>query len=218
MCYPATQFSDGFFFHGKRHHLCRDRPFRRGQDTLVAALLAADQQIQLSISYTSRPARAGEVEGKDYYFVDRAKFESMIASGDFLEWAEVYGNYYGTSRAWIESVIENGRDILLEIDWQGAQQVQKLFPESVGIFVLPPSIATLEQRLRARGKDTEEVIQLRMAKAREEMGHVSEAQYVIINEHIDDAVRDIISVVRAERLRGERQAIRHAALVEALKA
>ncbi len=193
-------------------------PSGAGKTTLVAALLAADQQIQLSVSYTSRVARAGEVDGKDYHFVDRAAFEGMIQAGDFIEWAEVYGNYYGTSKKWLESVIDDGRDILLEIDWQGAQQVHKLFPESVGIFVLPPSINTLEQRLRARGKDPEEAIQRRMSKAREEMGHVSEAQYVIINEHIDDAVRDIISVVRAERLRGDRQAVRHADLVNSLKA
>ena len=193
-------------------------PSGAGKTTLVAALLAADQQIQLSVSYTSRVARSGEVNGKDYHFVDRATFEGMIQSGDFIEWAEVYGNYYGTSKKWLESVIDDGRDILLEIDWQGAQQVHKLFPESVGIFVLPPSINTLEQRLRARGKDPEDAIQRRMSKAREEMGHVSEAQYVIINEHIDDAVRDIISVVRAERLRGDRQAIRHAELVNSLKA
>ncbi|GGP22548.1 guanylate kinase [Silvimonas iriomotensis] len=193
-------------------------PSGAGKTTLVAALLAADQQIQLSISFTSRPARAGEVNGKDYHFVDRATFEGMVQAGDFVEWAEVYGNYYGTSRKWLESVIDDGRDILLEIDWQGAQQVKKLFPDSVGVFVLPPSINTLEQRLRARGKDPEDVIQRRMSKAREEMGHVSEAQYVIINEHIDDAVRDIISVVRAERLRGERQAVRHAELVNSLKA
>jgi guanylate kinase len=193
-------------------------PSGAGKTTLVAALLAADQQIQLSISYTSRIARAGEVNGKDYHFVDRATFEGMIKAGDFIEWAEVYGNYYGTSKKWLESVIDDGRDILLEIDWQGAQQVHKLFPDSVGVFVLPPSINTLEQRLRARGKDPEDAIQRRMSKAREEMGHVSEAQYVIINEHIDDAVRDIISVVRAERLRGDRQAIRHAELVNSLKA
>ncbi|MBB5191806.1 guanylate kinase [Silvimonas terrae] len=193
-------------------------PSGAGKTTLVAALLAADQQIQLSVSYTSRVARAGEVDGKDYHFVDRAAFEGMIQAGDFIEWAEVYGNYYGTSKKWLESVIDDGRDILLEIDWQGAQQVHKLFPDSVGVFVLPPSINTLEQRLRARGKDPEDAIQRRMSKAREEMGHVSEAQYVIINEHIDDAVRDIISVVRAERLRGDRQAVRHADLVNSLKA
>ncbi|GGP28246.1 guanylate kinase [Silvimonas amylolytica] len=193
-------------------------PSGAGKTTLVAALLAADQQIQLSISFTSRTPRAGEVNGKDYHFVDRATFEGMVQAGEFVEWAEVYGNYYGTSRKWLESVIDDGRDILLEIDWQGAQQVKRLFPESVGVFVLPPSINTLEQRLRARGKDPEDIIQRRMSKAREEMGHVSEAQYVIINEHIDDAVRDIISVVRAERLRGERQAVRHAELVNSLKA
>ncbi|GAA5786186.1 guanylate kinase [Chitiniphilus shinanonensis] len=193
-------------------------PSGAGKTTLVAALLAADQNVQLSISFTTRAPRTGEVHGKDYHFIDRAEFEAMIAAADLLEHALVYGNYYGTSRRWIESVIDNGRDILLEIDWQGAQQVKRIFPDSVGIFVLPPSIDALEQRLRSRGKDSDEVIAQRMAAAREEMSHFDEADYVVVNEHIDEAVRDIVAVVRAERLRVRTQRIRHGALLADLKA
>ena len=192
-------------------------PSGAGKTTLVAALLAADSQVQLSISFTTRPPRAGEVNGKDYHFVDRAEFERMIAAGELLEFAEVYGNYYGTSQVWINQVMENGRDILLEIDWQGAQQVRRIFPNAIGIFILPPCIDTLENRLRGRGKDSEEVIARRMAVAKEEVNHVDEFDYVIVNEHIDDAVRDIVAVVRAQRLTLLRQSNRHTALISSLK-
>jgi len=192
-------------------------PSGAGKTTLVAALLAADSQVQLSISFTTRPPRAGEVDGKDYHFVDRAEFERMIAAGELLEFAEVYGNYYGTSQVWINQVMENGRDILLEIDWQGAQQVRRIFPNAIGIFILPPCIDTLENRLRGRGKDSEEVIARRMAVAKEEVNHVDEFDYVIVNEHIDDAVRDIVAVVRAQRLTLVRQSNRHTALISSLK-
>ena len=157
------------------------------------------------------------MNGKDYHFVDRAEFERMIAAGELLEFAEVYGNYYGTSQVWINQVMENGRDILLEIDWQGAQQVRRIFPNAIGIFILPPCIDTLENRLRGRGKDTEEVIARRMAVAKEEVNHVDEFDYVIVNEHIDDAVRDIVAVVRAQRLTLLRQSNRHTALISSLK-
>ena len=192
-------------------------PSGAGKTTLVAALLAADSQVQLSISFTTRPPRAGEVNGKDYHFVDRAEFERMIAAGELLEFAEVYGNYYGTCQVWINQVMENGRDILLEIDWQGAQQVRRIFPNAIGIFILPPCIDTLENRLRGRGKDSEEVIARRMAVAKEEVNHVDEFDYVIVNEHIDDAVRDIVAVVRAQRLTLVRQSNRHTALISSLK-
>ncbi|MBE9608607.1 guanylate kinase [Chitinilyticum piscinae] len=192
-------------------------PSGAGKTTLVKALLAADPLIQLSVSFTTRAPREGEVNGRDYHFVERTEFERMINNGEFLEHAEVYGNYYGTSQTWINSVIESGSDILLEIDWQGAQQVRRLFREAIGIFVLPPSLDVLEQRLRGRGKDSDEVIARRMKVAREEMSHVDEADFVIVNEHIDEAVRDIIAVVRAERLRLVAQSARHTALISALK-
>ncbi|GHD67096.1 guanylate kinase [Jeongeupia chitinilytica] len=192
-------------------------PSGAGKTTLVAALLAADANVQLSISFTSRAPRAGEVDGKDYRFVDRAAFEAMIAAGELLEYAEVYGNYYGTSLAWINEARQSGRDILLEIDTQGAEQVRKLFPDAIGLFVLPPSLEVLEQRLKNRGKDAEDVIARRMAEARAEIGHAAEFDYLIVNEHIDEAVRDIVGIVRAERLRQPRQAKRHAALLASLK-
>lgn len=192
-------------------------PSGAGKTTLVAALLAADSQVQLSISFTTRPPRAGEVDGKDYHFVERTEFERMIAASELLEFAEVYGNYYGTSQVWINEVMDNGRDILLEIDWQGAQQVRRLFPAAIGLFILPPSLETLENRLRGRGKDSEEVIARRMAVAKEEVNHVDEFDFVIVNEYIDDAVRDIVAVVRAQRLTLARQSTRHTALISSLK-
>ncbi|MCB5195521.1 guanylate kinase [Deefgea salmonis] len=192
-------------------------PSGAGKTTLVAALLAADSQVQLSISFTTRPPRDGEINGKDYHFVDRAEFERMIAAGELLEFAEVYGNYYGTSQLWINEVMANGRDILLEIDCQGAEQVRRLFPAAIGIFILPPCLATLENRLRGRGKDSDEVIARRLAVAKEEVNHVDEFDFVIVNEHIDDAVRDMIAVVRAQRLTLARQSERHTALISSLK-
>ncbi|QKJ66792.1 guanylate kinase [Deefgea piscis] len=192
-------------------------PSGAGKTTLVAALLAADSQVQLSISFTTRPPREGEINGKDYHFVDRAEFERMIAAGELLEFAEVYGNYYGTSQLWINEVMANGRDILLEIDCQGAEQVRRLFPEAIGIFILPPCLETLESRLRGRGKDSDEVIARRLAVAKEEVNHVDEFDFVIVNEHIDDAVRDMIAVVRAQRLTLARQSERHTALISSLK-
>ncbi|BCL76321.1 guanylate kinase [Jeongeupia sp. HS-3] len=192
-------------------------PSGAGKTTLVAALLAGDANVQLSISFTSRAPRVGEVDGKDYHFVDRATFEAMIARGELLECAEVYGNYYGTSQTWITEARASGRDILLEIDTQGAEQVRRLFPDAIGLFVLPPSLEVLEQRLKNRGKDADEVIARRMAEARAEIGHAEEFDYLIVNEHIDEAVRDIIGIVRAERLRLTRQVERHGALIASLK-
>ena len=175
-------------------------PSGAGKTTLVAALLAAAKQVQLSVSYTTRAPRDGETHGRHYHFVDRATFESMIDRGDFLEYAEVYGNYYGTSETWIREQLSTGRDILLEIDWQGAQQVRRTFPEAIGIFILPPSVEVLEHRLRGRGKDDEATMQKRLAAARSEIDHVAEFDYVVVNEELDEAVRDLVSVVRAERL------------------
>ncbi|MFC4160153.1 guanylate kinase [Chitinimonas lacunae] len=192
-------------------------PSGAGKTTLVLALLAAEPQVQLSVSYTTRAPREGEVEGRDYHFVSRDAFLAMINHGDFLEHAEVHGNFYGTSQSWINDALATGRDILLEIDWQGAQQVRRHFPEAIGIFILPPSAEVLEQRLRGRGKDSEEAIARRLKNAREEISHIDEADYVIVNEHIDEAVRDIIGIVRAERLRLTRQSVRHGDLIAQLK-
>lgn len=185
-------------------------PSGAGKTSLVSALLAAEPTVSLSVSYTTRPAREGEVDGKHYHFVAHAQFESMIRQGDFLEYAEVYGNYYGTSSGWIRSQLAEGRDILLEIDWQGARQVRQVFPEAVGIFVVPPSIEELERRLRGRATDTPEVIERRLASARQEIDMIPEYDYMIVNEQFEQARLDLISIVRARRLRTEVQSLRFA--------
>jgi guanylate kinase len=185
-------------------------PSGAGKTSLVAALLEAESSIELSVSYTTRPARTGEVDGKHYHFVSQDVFKNMITNGDFLEYAEVYGNFYGTSCSWIRSRLEQGRDILLEIDWQGARQVRKAFPEAIGVFIVPPSIEELERRLRGRDTDTEEVITRRLASARAEIGMVSEYDYLVINEQFERARADLISVVRANRLKCAAQRVRYA--------
>ena len=192
-------------------------PSGTGKTTLVAALLAADATVQLSVSHTTRSPRAGEVNGQHYHFIDRAQFEQMIAQQDFLEHAEVYGNYYGTSLRWIQAQQAQGRDILLEIDWQGAAQVRQLLPDAIGIFILPPSIEALETRLRGRGTDSEETILKRMAVVRSEVAHAEAADYLIFNEHIDEAVRDLLAVVRAERLKTASQVRRRAPQLRAMQ-
>jgi guanylate kinase len=185
-------------------------PSGAGKTSLVAALLEAESSVGLSVSYTTRAPREGEVDGLHYHFVNRAEFETMIANGDFLEYAEVYGNYYGTSSAWIRSRLAEGRDILLEIDWQGAQQVRRVFPDAVGIFIAPPSIEELERRLRGRASDTEEVIARRLASARSEIDMVPEFEYLVVNDNFDRARLDLISIVRAQRLRTAVQCERYA--------
>ncbi len=192
-------------------------PSGAGKTTLVRALLAADSRIQLSVSFTTRAPRTGEVNGKDYNFVSRETFEQMIAAATLLEHAEVFGNYYGTSQEWIESMLAQGQDILLEIDWQGAQQVRRLLPQAIGVFILPPSLAVLEERLRGRGKDSEEVILRRLAAAKEEISHVDEFDYVVINDRFEDALQDILAIVRAERLKLGRQSDLHQAMIAAMK-
>jgi guanylate kinase len=188
-------------------------PSGAGKTSLVAALLQREPNIHLSISYTTRAPRPGEQDGREYHFVPRERFEDMIASADFLEHAEVYGNYYGTSRRWIEEQLEADHDVLLEIDWQGARQVRRLFPHMVGIFILPPSIDELRRRLEGRGKDAPEVIERRMASAREDISHVLEFEYIIVNETFESAVADLIAVVRAARLARARQSVRLASLL-----
>lgn len=192
-------------------------PSGAGKATLVRALLAADAKVQLSISFTTRAPRDGEEDGRDYHFVSRDEFQAMVNRGEFVEHAEVHGNLYGTSQKWITDSMDAGVDILLEIDVQGAQQVRRLFADTVGIFILPPSRDILEQRLRNRGTESEEAIVRRLANAREEISRVDEFDYVIVNEHIDVAVRDIIGIVRAERCRIAAQSERHQALISSLK-
>ncbi len=184
-------------------------PSGAGKSSLTAKLLEEDKHIHLSVSYTTRAPRPGEVDGRDYHFVDKTRFIGMLERGEFLESAEVHGNHYGTSEAWIRAQRAAGHDILLEIDWQGAQQVRRIVTDTIGIFVLPPSIAELERRIRRRGQDSEEVLQRRLAVAADEMSHAAEFEYVIINNDFEEARRDLIAVVRASRLVYSRQLERH---------
>ncbi len=192
-------------------------PSGAGKTSLVQALLKIDPLIELSVSYTTRDPRPGERDGQDYHFVSREAFLAMAKKGEFLESAEVYGNLYGTSQTWIGREIGKGRDILLEIDWQGAAQVRRLFPECICIFILPPSKAALEQRLKGRGKDNETVIAKRMAAVTIDVSHVSEFNYVIINDNLNDALRELNAVVLSARLRCEKQLSRHQTLINQLQ-
>src|SRR3990170_4521766 len=180
-------------------------PSGGGKTSLVKALLEAEHEVKLSVSYTTRPARPGEMNGRDYHFVAPAEFERMLEAGEFLENAVIYGNRYGTSRKWIAEQLRDGCDILLEIDWQGAQQVRKLMAGNVSVFILPPSLEVLEQRLKGRSQDSPEAVARRLAAARREIGHVGEFDYVIINEDFNRAAQDLISIIRAERLKLSRQ-------------
>jgi len=184
-------------------------PSGAGKSTLVNAVLADDPALALSISYTTRAPRTGEANGREYHFIDRATFQKMLEASEFLESAEVHGNFYATSQKQITDNRTAGRDVVLEIDWQGAAQVRRLFPDAIGIFILPPSTAELERRLRARGKDPDEAIQRRLAAAAEEMSHAGEFDYVIINNDFEEARRDLAAVVRAARLTLSRQSARH---------
>jgi guanylate kinase len=192
-------------------------PSGAGKTSLVNALLERDPAIELSVSYTTRAPRAGELDGREYHFVSREQFLAMAQRGEFLESAEVHGNFYGTSQAWIDARRREGHDILLEIDWQGAQQVRRLIPEAVGVFILPPSLEVLRRRLTARGQDSDEVIEQRLANAREEIGHVEEFDYAIINQTFEVAVVDLVSIVRAQRLKITAQLTRHRELINAMK-
>ena len=189
-------------------------PSGAGKSSLVAALLAEDPRVALSVSYTTRAPRPGEVDGREYRFVDRPTFQRMLEAGEFLESAEVHGNYYATSQHQIESIRASGRDALLEIDWQGAQQVRRIFPEAIGIFILPPSVAELERRLVARGQDSAATIARRLAAAAAEMSHAAEFDYAIINKDFDEARRDLVAIVRAARLTLAEQRARHPELFQ----
>ena len=187
-------------------------PSGAGKTTLVKLLLERDGDIGLSVSYTTRAPRPGEANGREYHFIDVPAFLAMRERGEFLECAEVHGNHYGTSRVWIERQMAAGQDILLEIDWQGAQQVRKVFPGCVGIFILPPSVEELGRRLTGRGQDSAGIIARRVAAAVDEMRHVREFDYVIINNKLSEAIEDLQTVVRSVRLRTASQLDRHHAL------
>lgn len=191
-------------------------PSGAGKTSLVGALLQSNPQIRLSVSYTTRAPRPGEENGKHYHFVSREAFLEMAQRGDFLESAEVYGNFYGTSQPWIESEMAAGRDILLEIDWQGAAQVRKLMPGAISIFILPPSLEALSSRLKGRGQDSEEVIAKRLQAAKEDISHVGEFDYVIINDKLDEALQQLNAVVVAAGLRREPQLARQQTVINQL--
>jgi len=184
-------------------------PSGAGKSSLVNALLARDSTITLSVSSTTRPPRPGEQDGREYHFMDREEFQRRKAQGEFLESAEVHGNFYATSRRTIEDCLEGGRDVLLEIDWQGARQVKAHFPHAVGIFILPPSIDALDERLHKRGQDSPAVIKRRLLAAGSEIARAPEFDYIIINQDFDVALAQMTAVVTATRLRYHAQAARH---------
>ena len=187
-------------------------PSGAGKTTLVRLLLEQEAGVSLSVSFTTRPPRPNEQDGRDYHFVDATAFRAMIARHEFLEWAEVHGNLYGTSKTWISERLASGNDVLLEIDWQGARQVRSLFPGAIGIFILPPSLEELTRRLTGRGTDSADVIARRLAAAEAEMRHAGEFDYVIINDILEQALDDLRAVVRASRLTLAAQRARHAGL------
>ena len=192
-------------------------PSGAGKTSLVNALLEREPDLELSVSIITRAPRPGEVDGREYHFVSPESFVSMAGRGEFLESAEVHDNLYGTSQTWIAMRRKEGKDILLEIDWQGAIQVRRLMPDAVGIFILPPSPDALRKRLVARGQDSAAVIERRLAAAHEEIAHVSEFDYVIINQNFEVAVSDLVSIVRAQRLRATAQLERHRDLINQFK-
>ncbi len=181
-------------------------PSGAGKTSLARALVQTTPRLRTSVSYTTRPPRPGETEGEDYHFVGMETFSAMAERGEFLEYARVHGNGYGTSEAWVKNQLFAGDDCLLEIDWQGARQVrERLRGQMISIFILPPSVAALETRLRDRGQDTEAVIERRLAAAREELLHYDEFDYLVVNDHFEEALSDLQSIVHAEHLRCGRQ-------------
>ena len=183
-------------------------PSGAGKTSLIKALMEQDQRVEVSVSHTTRPQRPGEVEGVNYFYVSTETFHEMREAGAFFESAEVFGHFYGTSLTQLEARLSGGADVILEIDWQGAQQVRKLLPDSAWLFILPPSLKALKARLQARGQDAEDTIEIRMRAARDEMSHWDEADYLIINDQFDSALEALQALVRSLRLRtGQQQSV-----------
>lgn len=182
-------------------------PSGAGKTSLIKALVDADDQIEVSVSHTTRPQRPGEQDGVNYFFISDSEFLSLRDNGAFFEWAEVFGHYYGTGIAQLETRLARGANAILEIDWQGAQQVRKMLPDSAWAFILPPSIDSLKARLQARGQDNQDTIEVRMAAAQAEMSHWEEADYLIINDNFDVALSELQAVVRSLRLRTSQQRV-----------
>lgn len=191
-------------------------PSGAGKSSLVAALLGTDPNLALSVSFTTRSPRPGEIEGVNYHFISEADFLSRKEQGDFLEWALVHGNYYGTSRSWILEKMRLGQDVILEIDWQGAKQIQKIIPAALWIFILPPTFEILEERLRSRGQDDESTIQRRINAAHDELTHIAEADYLVVNDLFQAAIFELSQIISAGRLRTRPQLRRLAPTIENL--
>mgnify|MGYP001606952555 CR=1 FL=1 len=191
-------------------------PSGAGKSSIVNAVLARDPRLCLSISFTSRQPRPGERHAEHYNFISADAFKAMVAAGDFFEHALVHGDWKGTARQSVLPQLAAGKDVVLEIDWQGARQVRRLVPDTIGIFILPPSRDALEQRMRSRGQDSEDTIRRRLAAAREEMGHYDEFDYVLVNEVFAEAVDQACAIIAASRVRRPVQQARHAALIEEL--
>src|SRR6059036_3924354 len=181
-------------------------PSGAGKTTLSRMLIAETPALQMSVSATTRPKRPGEVNGKDYFFVDHTRFETMVANGELLEWATVFDNRYGTPRAPVEAALSAGKDVLFDIDWQGTQQLrEKARADVVSVFILPPSAADLEKRLHTRAQDSDSVIRSRMSRATHELSHWAEYDYIVVNRDVDDAFTEVQSILKAERLKRERR-------------
>ncbi len=191
-------------------------PSGAGKTSLVAALLEKDKNIKVSVSHTTRNMRPGEVDGVDYHFVTRELFDQMVESDGFLEHANVFDHCYGTSKQWVEKTLDQGIDVILEIDWQGAQQIRQLMPQAQGIFILPPSREALLHRLQGRGQDNKEVIERRMQDAISEMSHYKESQWLIINDNFEDALSQLHAVINAQRLSTQTQSEKHSELLASL--
>ncbi|EKO3686060.1 guanylate kinase [Vibrio sp. 11986-1-5] len=195
-------------------------PSGAGKSSLIAGLLERNPTyaMKVSISHTTRGMRPGEQDGVHYHFVQKEQFEALIEQDEFLEYAEVFGNYYGTSRVWIEDTLEKGIDVFLDIDWQGAQQIRQQMPHAKSVFILPPSKEELERRLNTRGQDSAAVIAKRMSEARSEISHYCEYDYVIVNDDFDVALMDFKAILRAERLKQDKQAAKYQSMIAALLA
>lgn len=193
-------------------------PSGAGKTSLLEALVERSRNLQVSVSHTTRARRSGETDGVNYHFVDRETFQAMLADSAFLEHAEVFGNYYGTSAQWVNEQLASGIDVILEIDWQGAGQVKKLIPGTRSVFILPPSRETLYERLKGRGQDDDETISRRMSQAVSEMSHYVEYDYLVVNADFERAVEDLAAIVTSQTLRTASQAVRHKSLLQRLLA
>jgi len=191
-------------------------PSGAGKTSLVKALLEAETGIEVSVSHTTRAKRDGEVQGGDYHFTDKDDFQALVANGGFLEHATVFGNSYGTSKASVENQLAEGVDVILEIDWQGAKQVRGLMPDSCSVFILPPSKPELESRLKGRGQDSDEIIAGRMCTAVDEMSHYNEYDYLLVNDDFDQALNELLAIIRCKRVNIDRSVLNHSLLIDQL--